>query len=60
MTIIFIWSAGSNAERTSKILDKLYLLLLNYDTLKRRVDKVNLLLDNLVKPDSLLELKFLR
>lgn len=42
------------------ILDKLYLVLTGYDTLKYKVDRTKLILKNLVKPDSLAMLHILR
>lgn len=48
----FIWSTDSNGNRTLEDLDKLYLILLNYDKFKHRIEKTNLLLLNLVKPES--------
>lgn len=58
--MILIWSTDSNAHRTSEVLDGLYRMLLNYDNFKHRIEKTNLLLLNLVKPESVTTNIFLK
>ncbi|MDQ5958298.1 MAG: hypothetical protein QG562_116 [Patescibacteria group bacterium] len=41
------------------ILEALYELLLNYPRLKNRINKTQILLNNLVKPESVKTLQFL-
>ena len=41
------------------MLESLYAVLMNYDLIERRTLKLRMLLDNMVKPESIKELKFL-
>jgi hypothetical protein len=50
---IFSWWTDSNGDRTLEGLDELYQILLNYDKLKHGIEKTNLRLQSLVKPESL-------
>lgn len=48
-----------DASRTSEILESLYLILINFEVFQKRINKTKLLLQNIVKPDSLADTRFL-
>ena len=56
---IFSWSTEDDGYQTSAILESLYVILISYEIFKKRTERMKLLLDNIVKPESVTELKFL-
>lgn len=48
----------TNTAVEPEIIDKLYNLLLNYDRLKYKSNKTKVLLQNIVKPDSIDSIRF--
>lgn len=57
--VFFLWSTEEDAGQTLFIINNLYKLLQNYEHFENKVNKLDLLMRNLVKPESLAELKFL-
>lgn len=53
------WSANDDASRTSEILESLHLILINYELFQKRINRTRILLQNIVKPDSLADTHFL-
>jgi hypothetical protein len=54
---VFSWSAQSDAQRTYE-QNSLYQILRNYRTFKKRLDGLQRILDNVVKPEGLELIKF--
>lgn len=57
--VILAWSTKLDASQTHELLESLYTVLSNYDLIHRRVSRLQLLLQNIVKPESLETTKFL-
>ncbi len=57
--VYFNWSTKDDASQTSEILESLYLILINFEVFQKRIKKTKLLLQNIVKPDSLADTRFL-
>ena len=55
--VFFIWSAQSDTQRTYN-LDRLYQVLRHYDTFRDKLERLQRILDNVVKPEGLELIKF--
>lgn len=55
----FLWSTKLDASQTHELLESLYAVLSNYDLIYRRVSRLQLILQDIVKPESLETTKFL-
>ena len=53
----FLWSAQSDTQRTYE-QDRIYQILRNYSTFRDKLERLQRILDNVVKPEGLELIKF--